>query len=229
MIGFMEPKRSWLQRAVYDFSRVSVRWIGRLLFRLKFLGSDNFPEQGGVLICSNHQSFLDPIFAGAMCHRRLNYLAREDLFNSRWFGGLIRFYDAIPVRRDGMSIAGLKETLRRLRRQEMVLIFPEGTRTEDGEIQPLKAGFCVLARKTGVPLVPLAIAGAFHVWPKGCRLPRPARVCMAAGRPISAEQVATMDDAELVELLGERLRECFQLATNHNAGISADLLSKVNT
>ena len=204
-----EAKRTWLQRAVYDLSRIAVRLLGRLCFGIRYLGKENFPSEGGALVCSNHQSYLDPVLIGSMCNRRLNYLARENLFSSRLFGGLIRFYDAIPVRRDGMSIAGLKETLRRLKRQEMVLIFPEGTRTDSGEIQPLKAGFSVLARKQQVPLVPVAIAGAFHVWPKGARLPRPARVCLAAGEPISAEQVADLDNDALVQLLDDRIRACF--------------------
>lgn len=212
----MERQRPWLQRMVYDSSRIGVRVFGRLFFGLCFLGSENFPSQGAALVCSNHQSFLDPLLVGAMCDRRLNYLARENLFRSRLFGALIRYYDAIPVRRDGMSLAGLKETLRRLRRQEMVVIFPEGTRTDNGEIKPLKAGFCVLARKQRIPIVPVAIAGAYEVWPKGAKLPCLARVCLAAGKPITSEQVAALDDKQLVALLDERIRECFHQASQKN-------------
>lgn len=217
----LEQRRSWLQRVVYGLSRIAVRVLGRCVLGLRFQGQENFPPSGGALVCSNHQSYLDPVLLGAMCDRRLNYLARENLFDSRWFGGLIRFYDAIPVRRDGMSIAGLKETLRRLKRQEMVLIFPEGTRTPDGGIQPLKAGFCVLARKQKVPLVPVAIAGAYEVWPKGAKWPRPSRVCLVAGEPISAEQVVSLDDGQLVALLDARIRECFRLASRRRAGRGA--------
>ena len=199
-----------------------MRLLGRWFLGLKFFGKENFPSEGGALVCSNHQSYLDPVLIGAMCDRRLNYLARENLFDSRLFGGLIRFYDAIPVRRDGMSLAGLKETLRRLKRKELVLIFPEGTRTNDGEIQPLKAGFCVLARKQNVPLVPVAIAGAYDVWPKTAKLPRRARVCLAAGEPISAEQVASLEDDQLVALLDQRIRECFQRASQPPTDRSQD-------
>ncbi len=209
-------QRSWLKRASYDFSRVAVRTLGWLFFRLTFKGSENFPTDGAALVCSNHQSYLDPILAGAMCDRRLNYLARENLFHSKLFGGLIRFYDAIPVKRDGMSLAGLKETLRRLKRKEMVLIFPEGTRTPDGEIQTLKPGFCVLARKSKVPIVPMSISGAFDVWPKGAKLPRLARVCLTAGQPISVEQIAAMSDEKLMELIEQRIQECFRIGNEQN-------------
>ena len=204
--------RSWLQRSAYDLSRILVRSLGWLLFRLRLRGIDRFPESGGALVCSNHQSYLDPVLLGALCDRRMNYLARENLFNSRFFGHLIRFYDAIPVRRDGMSITGLKETLRRLKRGEMVVIFPEGTRTEDGSMGSLKSGFCMLARKANVPLVPVGIAGAFEVWPKGQKLPGLSRVCLEAGEPIPASTVAELDDDELVSLLDSRIRACFESA-----------------
>ena len=214
----MENCRPWLQRFIYDLSRIAVRVVGRLFCRLHFLGQEHFPPAGPALVCSNHQSYLDPMLLGGMCDRRLNYLARENLFHSKFFGRLIRYYDAIPVRREGMSIAGLKETLRRLRRNEMVVIFPEGTRSENGEIQALKPGFCVLARRAKVPLVPVAIAGAFDSWPKGVKFPRPHRICMAAGEPIDADQIASLNDEQLVELLETRIRDCFQRAQQYNVG-----------
>jgi 1-acyl-sn-glycerol-3-phosphate acyltransferase len=210
--GVMDKKRSWLKRFTYDLSRVAVRVVGWLLFGLKLRGIDKFPTAGAAIVCSNHQSYFDPLLLGGLCNRRMNYLAREDLFNSRLFGGLMRWYDAIPVRRDGMSISGLKVTLKRLKRGELVVMFPEGTRTKDGEIAPLKNGFCMLARKAKVPLVPVAIAGAFDVWPKKRRFPWFARISLEAGDPIPAETVVSLSDDELVALLEERIRNCFESA-----------------
>lgn len=213
----MSAERSWLQRFTYDLSRIAVRCVGRLFFGLRFQGMDRFPEEGGALVCSNHQSYFDPVLLGGFCNRRMNYLARESLFDSRLFGGLIRWYDAIPVRRDGMSISGLKATLKRLKQGELVVIFPEGTRSADGEIAPLKSGFCMLAKKAKVPLVPVAISGAFDVWPKSRRLPRLARITMVAGDPIPPEIVSSLDDANLVSLLDQRIRECFESARANTA------------
>ena len=217
----MTAHRTWFQRSIYDLSRILVRLFGRMLFRLRLLGIDQFPSEGPALVCSNHQSYFDPILLGALCNRRMNYLARESLFKSRFLAGMMRFYDAIPVKRDGMSISGLKETLKRLKRGELVVIFPEGTRTETGECGNLKSGFCMLARKAKVPLVPVAIAGAFDVWPKGKRFPRLARMCLVAGEPIPAQTVATLDDGALTQLLEERIRQCFATAqlqrANHTA------------
>ncbi len=205
-------QRPFLQRFVYDLSRIAVRSVGWIVFRLRLRGINNFPKSGGGLVCSNHQSYLDPLLLGSLCDRRMNYLARENLFESRLFGGLIRFYDAIPVKRDGMSISGLKATLGRLKRGELVVIFPEGTRTQDGSIAPMKSGFCMLARKAKVPLIPVAIAGAFEVWPKGRRFPGLSRMCLVAGEPIPAETVAELDDDELVKLVDTHIRDCFATA-----------------
>src|SRR6185369_4246968 len=92
--------------------------------------------------------------------------------------------DAIPIDRDGLGLAGLKETLKRLKRGEMVLIFPEGTRTPDGQVAPLKPGFCAIARRANVPLVPVAIDGAFDAWPRFSPVPRPATIHVEFGPPI---------------------------------------------
>lgn len=192
----------------YDITRMVVCGVGWLLFGLRSGGNQQIPATGGALVCSNHQSFLDPVLIGAITRRRINYLARQNLFDSRWFGGLIRWYDAIPVQRDGMSIGGFRETLRRLKRGELVLLFPEGTRTNDGEVASLKAGFCVLARRAKVPLVPVGIEGAFHAWPRNQKLPRPTRICVKFGMPITAEQVRELSDEDLVALLDERIRAC---------------------
>ncbi len=204
--------RSWLQRITYNITQWVVRGVGWLLFGLRFEGNEQVPTTGGALVCSNHQSFLDPVLVGAITQRRINYLARQNLFDSRWFGGLIRWYDAIPVQRDGMSIGGLKETLRRLKRGELVLVFPEGTRTSNGEVAPLRAGFCVLARRAAVPLVSVGIEGAFHAWPRNQKLPRPTRICVKIGMPITAEQVRELSDEDLVALLDERIRACHDAA-----------------
>ena len=217
MMDLME-RRSWLRRKTYDLTWLLVRWLGWLLFGLRLRGGDRFPPEGGALVCSNHQSFLDPVLVGALAHRRMNYLARQDLFDTPLFGTLIRWYDAIPVQRDGMGIGGIKETLRRLKRGEMVLLFPEGTRTEDGELIPLKSGFCMLAHRAQVPLVPVGIDGAYDAWPRHRKLPRPRKICLVAGPPITAQQVAKLTDEELVKLLEQRIQQCHTTARRMRDG-----------
>ena len=139
------PHRTWFHEVTYDLSRFAAHLVAISLFRFRCGGRAFFPIEGGAIVCCNHQSFFDPVIVGLVCDRRLNYLARENLFHSRAFGALIRWYDAIPIQRDGLGLSGLKETLRRLKRGEFVLVFPEGTRTRDGQVQTLKPGICVLS------------------------------------------------------------------------------------
>jgi 1-acyl-sn-glycerol-3-phosphate acyltransferase len=201
-------QRTWFQHAGYNFLRVVARLVAIVCFRMRWTGAENFPETGGALVCSNHQSFFDPPLVGMTCSRRMNYLARETLFKTPLLAPLMRFLDAIPIDREGGGLAGLKETLRRLKAGEQVLIFPEGTRTHDGEVGALKGGFCGVARRSGIPLVPVAIDGAFEAWPRSSKWPRFGRIAVVIGERIEPELIASLTDDEVVAELEKRIKEC---------------------
>jgi 1-acyl-sn-glycerol-3-phosphate acyltransferase len=207
-----EPKfaaqRTWAQVVVYDLFRKTARLASVLFLRMRCKGREHIPAEGAALICANHQSMLDPPLIGLAFDRRLNYLARQSLFNSRLFGTLLHFLDAIPIDRDGSGLAGLKETLRRLRRGEMVLIFPEGARTRTGDVSPLKPGFVAVARRSRALLLPVALDGAFDALPPGALFPRPSVVHLVIGEPLPPEQVAALDDEALMAELERRIRAC---------------------
>jgi 1-acyl-sn-glycerol-3-phosphate acyltransferase len=122
------------------------------------------------------------------------------------------FLDAIPIDREGGGLAGLKETLRRLKAGELVLIFPEGTRTHDGEVAALKPGFIAVARRSRVPLIPVGIDGAFQAWPRTAKLPRLGRIAIVIGPAITPEEAAALSDAELLAQLELRILTCHSLA-----------------
>ncbi|HEY5315652.1 MAG TPA: lysophospholipid acyltransferase family protein [Pirellulales bacterium] len=182
------------------------------MFRVRCRNQRFVPTRGGALLLSNHQSHLDAVLMGMACNRRLNFLARQTLFAFAPFRWLIRSLDAIPIDRDGLGLSGLKETLRRVRDDEMVLIFPEGTRCRDGEIVRLKGGFAALARRARVPLVPVAIEGAFQAWPRQRRFPRTGTIEVVFGQPLEPETAAALDDAELLAEIERRLRACHAAA-----------------
>jgi 1-acyl-sn-glycerol-3-phosphate acyltransferase len=94
----------------------------------------------------------------------------------------------------------------------MVLIFPEGTRTRDGQMQPLKPGFCAVARRSKVPLVPVALDGAYDIWPRTSPLPRGGRLAVVIGQPISVADVAQFSDEELMAELARRIQSCLMEA-----------------
>ena len=151
------------------------------------------PRHGGMLVCSNHQSHFDPVLVGISFRRRMNYLARKSLFDVPVLSWLIHYLDAIPIERDGMGIGGIKETLRRLKRGE--------------------SGFYAIAKRSKCPILPVAVAGAYQKWPRDRSFPGIGRVAVSVGDPISAEAIREMSEAELIEELTHRIRDCFAEAT----------------
>ncbi|MBM4000664.1 MAG: 1-acyl-sn-glycerol-3-phosphate acyltransferase [Planctomycetes bacterium] len=197
-----------VQRIGYESLRPFARLLSAILFRIDVFGRHHIPKDGGVLVCANHQSLIDPVLVGLCCNRRLNYLARRTLFDHRALGALIHFLDTIPLDRDGLGVEGLKETIRRLKAREMVLIFPEGTRSRDGELRTLKPGLCAVAKRAGAALLPVGIDGAHRAWPIGARFPRPARIAIDFGAPIRAEDAVEPSAENLLAELESRMRAC---------------------
>ncbi len=185
------------------------RWIAHFLyifiFRGRVFGTARVPRRGGVLLVSNHQSFLDPILATLALPRECHYMARDTLFRHPLLRRVIEFLNAFPVKRAAADIGAIKETLRRLRAGALVLAFPEGTRTTDGSIGPMHAGVVLLARKARVPIVPALILGAFESWPRTAKLPRPHPVLVAYGDPVCPHEHAEWDDEQCVTVVRDRV------------------------
>jgi 1-acyl-sn-glycerol-3-phosphate acyltransferase len=204
-------------RAEPDRPRFALLWywlvqhLAQVFFcafcQVRATGRHNLPGQGGALLVSNHLSHLDVFVLGLSQSRPLNYVARSTLFVPV-LGPLIRSVGGFAIQREGIGAQGLKETLRRLRRGGVVAIFPEGTRTRDGEIATLKAGFASVARHARVPIVPAAIAGTFEAWPRNKPWPHPHPVHINYGTPIPPELVASLSPDALMLLLQSRLLEC---------------------
>lgn len=213
MLTTASPKKTAIQRTFvqhigYRAIRFLSRLVGVLLFRLRVEGGEHHLSHGAGLVCANHQSYFDPVLVGLSCNRRMNYLARETLFRVPFLKQLIHFLDAIPIDRDGSGLAGLKETLRRLKADELVLIFPEGTRSPDGEVQQLKPGFCAVARRSRAPLVPVGLDGAYQAWPRTAKFPTFSPISVVIGPPLLPEEVAQLADEELVAEMEKRIRAC---------------------
>jgi 1-acyl-sn-glycerol-3-phosphate acyltransferase len=140
-------------------------------------GGRHLPADGPALLVANHQSFIDPLLVAMAAGRPLTFLARSDLFDHSPFAKLIDRYGAVPIDR-GFGKAGIERVLELLAAGRRVLLFPEGSRTDDGRLLPLKPGVSLLVRRAGVPVVPVGIAGAFEAWPRDRLLPRTAPLAM---------------------------------------------------
>jgi 1-acyl-sn-glycerol-3-phosphate acyltransferase len=174
--------------------------ISQIWFRYRFSGRAYVPRTGPVLLVSNHQSHL----VGLACPRQLKYLARQGLFF--WpFSLWIRSLGAVPIDRDRGSISGIRTTLELLKNGNAVVVFPEGSRTPDGKMHPLLPGFCLLARRSGATIVPVAIDGAFRAMPRGSAFARPAKISLAFAPPIPRQQYEAMGDQQLTQLVTTRI------------------------
>lgn len=177
-------------------------WFLRALFILVFrgraFGRHHLPHSGGVLLCSNHQSYFDPVILGLPVNREVHYVARDTLFRNPWFRKLISYFNALPVKRGSADLAAMKESIRRLKAGHPLLVFPEGTRTRDGSVGPMHGGVILLARRAGVPIVPAAVMGVFDCWNRHHAFPRVRPIVVAYGPPLPPERIAQLSDDECI-------------------------------
>lgn len=178
---------------------------------LRATGQSRVPPSGSALLVSNHLSYLDVFVLGIPLARPLNYVARSTLF-FLGLGAFIRSVGGFPIQREGMGASGLKETLRRLKYGGIVVLFPEGRRSEDGRMGELKSGIAALASKAKVPVIPAGIVGTFEAWPRGRLFPRPHPIWIEYGEPIYPADFAGLSHLEMTALIHERIRQCQEAA-----------------
>jgi 1-acyl-sn-glycerol-3-phosphate acyltransferase len=162
----------------------------RLLFRVRADGQHHVPRTGAVLLVANHSSLVDPPVIGGMTPRPISFLAKAELFGIPFLGWLIRQLNARPLRREGADPSALRTALRVLEEQRALLVFPEGTRGDEGVLRPAKPGAGLLAVLSGATVVPVYIAGSGRAWPRGRWFPRPCRITVSFGAPLRFERHA---------------------------------------
>ena len=141
--------------------RVFVRGFLCLVFRIKVLGEENLPKEGGVIVAVNHRSNWDPVIVGAVTRRRLRFMAKAELFKNKLSNVFFRLIGAFPVERGKGDIGAVKNSLKILSGGEALLIFPEGRRTTDEESGKAKTGAVMIASHADVPIIPVYISGEF--------------------------------------------------------------------
>jgi 1-acyl-sn-glycerol-3-phosphate acyltransferase len=175
-------------------------------FRWRVSGAENVPKTGPVILASNHASFLDPPLVGSGLKRDINYLARESLFRFPLIGALLRSWNSVPVDREGGGARGLRNILDRLLKGGGIILFPEGTRSRDGKLQPARSGIGLVVAKSDAPVVPVRVFGTFEAYGRNIKFPRPKRVAVTYGAPMHFEKLR----AEAKNCSKDRLKEIYQ-------------------
>jgi len=193
---------------IYWFVRGILQPFFHIYFRFSRIGREHIPDEGGVIVASNHRSFLDPFVIGTMARRPMYYVTKLELFSHRLPAWILSSLGAFPVER-GTGDADMIETAKAiLARGDIVLIFPEGTRIRPGSLAKPRRGVGRLALETGAPVVPLAVIGTEAVR-RGWRI-RPHKVRIRAGSPLVFPLVPEPSPA-LATAVTERIWPCVML------------------
>ena len=161
------------------------RLLAQLFFGFRIINRERVIQTGPVILAMNHQSFFDPPLAGNACDRPIFFLAKKSLMNVPVLGWLLPKLNVIPVNLEGGDVSALKALIRILSARECALVFPEGSRTPDGNLQPAAPGLGLLIAKTRAPVVPMRIFGAFDAWPIHGKIHLWRKITIVVGEPIS--------------------------------------------
>ena len=151
---------------VYNIFYNLAKLLARMIFSMRVIHPERMVESGPLLIAVNHSSFFDPPLAGICSRRGVYYLARKTLLKWPFFGPLFPAMNVIPVERDGNDMSALREVIKKVKEGNAVLLFPEGTRSIDGNLQPARAGIGLVIAKTAAPVLPMRIFGAYEAFLK---------------------------------------------------------------
>ena len=189
----------------YRLVRFLDRAFCRLWFRLRVEGVERIPRQGGILLAANHQSFLDILAVGASVPRHVTFVARDTLADTAWLAFVMRRCEAILVRRGTSDRAAIRAMSETLASGGIVAIYPEGTRSRDGDPGTFKGGAVMAARLARVPILPVGIRGGFQAWPRGRTIPWPKKVGIRFGTPIDpmAEDAREQLEAAIRAMIGD--------------------------
>ena len=208
-----DPSR---RNVVWSVSQVVLRWCFTLLLGYRAKGIERLPAGSGAVLVANHQSNFDPLLVGLPLKRPVSFMARSTLFLIPLIGWILRRTYVVPIDREAARAGAIRELVARLEHGFLVGIFPEGTRTSDGNLGEFKPGFIAVVRRSRLPIVPVGIAGAYEAYPRG-HLPRMGRVRLVFGRPWQPDEYAELcergREAELVAAVRQRVQDCVDEAT----------------
>jgi 1-acyl-sn-glycerol-3-phosphate acyltransferase len=190
-----------IYRLGYTISKV----VAKLGFRLRTYGRENLIEDGPAILASNHASYLDPPLVGVCCRKDVYFLARKSLFERPVIGPLIAQLNTVPVDRDRGDVGAVRAMIKLLKSGNRVLVFPEGTRSKDGNLQPARAGVGLLIAKSLAPVVPVRVFGSYAALPRSGGI-RFVPITVVIGKPLFfTNQDLGTDERAAYQVLSDRV------------------------
>jgi len=174
-------------RLHYHFIHVITRPLFKFLFKFQVFGLENVPSSGGAMLMINHASYLDPIFIGAAVKRNLFYMARSSLFKPGFIDHFLRSLNAFPIHLGSPDRGAIKNALKLVDEGNLLLIFPEGTRSHDGSLNKAQDGVGFMAYRAKVPVIPVYLEGTNNALPRGSSMVRLAKITVSFGKPINMD------------------------------------------
>ena len=202
------------------------RLLAQLFFGFRIVHRERVIQTGPVILAMNHQSYFDPPLAGNACDRAIYFLAKKSLMTVPVLGWLLPKLNVIPVDLGGNDRSALKALIRVLRAGDCALVFPEGSRTPDGSLQPALPGVGLVIAKTLAPVVPMRVFGAFDAWPIDGKIHLWRRITIVVGEPIfftAADFESTAERSLRANQRARHGRDC-----RAAAGIGASNMAKID-
>lgn len=207
-------------KSFYTVTHKVLQMVFKKLYKHHVFGEENLPP-GGCILAPNHASFFDPPLVGVSCPEEIHYMARSSLFRHKALCWIIKNLNAVPVSGGVQDLSTLKAILSLLKNDKKVTIFPEGIRTADGKMGPMKTGVALISLKSGKPIVPIYIFGTFDIWQRARRLPKlSGKTACYFGKPIYPESVSHLEKKEAQGALTHQLEEALK---GMEAGIAREL------
>ena len=192
-------------KPLYRFCRGMAASAARVGFQYRAFGQEKIIEDGPAIMAANHQSYLDPPLVGITCKNELYFLARKSLFDIPFLGPLIYRVNALPVDLSKGDVSALRTIINLLKAGNRTVIFPEGTRSLNGQIQQARPGIGMIVARTLAPVVPMRIFGSFEAWPKGGKI-KAHPITVVVGKPIRfTKEDFPASDREVYQKVSEQI------------------------
>jgi 1-acyl-sn-glycerol-3-phosphate acyltransferase len=190
---------------IYRIGYTLCKVAANLAFRLRIYGRENLIEEGPAILASNHASYLDPPLVGVSCRKDIYYLTRKSLFEKPVFGPLLSQLNTVPIDRDRGDVAAVRAILHLLKAGKRVVVFPEGTRSSDGNLQPARAGVGLIIAKSLAPVVPIRIFGSYAALPRSGGI-RFVPITLVVGKPLFfTKQDLGAEERSVYQVLSDRV------------------------